>query len=135
MKKTHIILIIIVAVLIGAIMVMFKDAGTYAGFAMAQHEQGQEFTVIGYLDKDQDMHFDAKATLFSFTAVDKEGRSSKVYYNQPKPQDFERSEEITMRGFATDTAFIAEEILMKCPSKYNEQNQMAGNSDSYSAEE
>jgi cytochrome c-type biogenesis protein CcmE len=36
-----------------------------------------------------------------------------------------------MKGFATDTAFIAQEILMKCPSKYNEQNQMAGNENSY----
>ncbi len=135
MKKTHIILIIIVAVLIGAILVMFKDAGTYAGFAMAKSQPGDEFTVIGYLDKEQDMNFNAKATLFSFTAVDKQGNASKVYYNQPKPQDFERSEEITMRGYATDTAFIAQEILMKCPSKYNEQNQMAGNQDSYSSEE
>ena len=29
------------------------------------------------------------------------------------------------------TAFIAEEILMKCPSKYNEKNEMAGNQNSY----
>ena len=58
-----------------------------------------------------------------------------MYYNQPKPQDFERSEEITMRGYATDSAFIAKEILMKCPSKYNEQNEMAGNSNSYTAED
>lgn len=135
MKKTHIILIIIVAVLIGAILVMFKDAGTYAGFAMAKNQPGDEFTVIGYLDKDQQMNFDAKATLFSFTAVDKQGEASKVYYNQPKPQDFERSEEITMRGYATDSAFIAKEILMKCPSKYNEQNEIAGNTDSYTAED
>jgi len=131
MKKTHIVLIIIIAVLIGAILVMFKDAGTYAGFEIAQNNNGDQFTVIGYLDKDAQMNFDARKTLFSFTAIDKTGKKSKVYYNQPKPQDFERSEEITMKGYATDTAFIAEEILMKCPSKYNEQNKVAGNQDSY----
>jgi len=131
MKKTHIVLIIIIAVLIGAILVMFKDAGTYAGFEIAQNNNGDQFTVIGYLDKDAQMNFDARKTLFSFTAIDKTGKKSKVYYNQPKPQDFERSEEITMKGYATDTAFIAEEILMKCPSKYNEQNKVAGNPDSY----
>ena len=133
MKKTHIVLIIIVAVLIGAIMVMFKDAGTYAGFSMAENNKGQEFTVIGYLDKDAAMDFNARTKLFTFTAIDKQGQKSKVFYNQPKPQDFERSEEITMKGYATDTAFIAEEILMKCPSKYNEQNEMAGNNNSYTA--
>lgn len=131
MKKTHIVLILIIAVLIGAILVMFKDAGTYAGFEIAQRNNGDQFTVIGYLDRDSQMNFDARKTLFSFTAVDKSGIKSKVYYNQPKPQDFERSEEITMKGYATDTAFIAEEILMKCPSKYNEQNKVAGNQDSY----
>ncbi len=131
MKKTHIVLIIIIAVLIGAILVMFKDAGTYASFELAEKNGGDQFTVIGYLDKDAAMNFNARTTMFSFTAIDKQGKRSKVYYNQPKPQDFERSEEITMKGFATDTAFIAQEILMKCPSKYNEQNEMAGNDDSY----
>ena len=131
MKKTHIVLILIVAVLIGAIMVMFKDAGTYAGFQLADNNKGEEFTVIGYLDKESKMDFDARKTMFTFTATDKTGVSRKVIYNQPKPQDFERSEEITMKGFATDTAFIASEILMKCPSKYNEQNEMAGNNNSY----
>ncbi len=131
MKKTHIILIIIIAVLIGAILVMFKDAGTYASFELAEKNTGDQYTVIGYLDKEAQMNFDARTTMFSFTAIDKQGRKSKVYYNQPKPQDFERSEEITMKGFATDTAFIAEEILMKCPSKYNEQNQMADSENIY----
>lgn len=131
MKKTHIILIIIIAVLIGAILVMFKDAGTYASFELAENNTGDKYTVIGYLDKDAQTNFNPRTTMFSFTAVDKQGQKSKVYYNQPKPQDFERSEEITMKGYATDTAFIAEEILMKCPSKYNEQNQVAENENIY----
>lgn len=131
MKKTHIVLIIIIAVLIGAILVMFKDAGTYANFTLADSNKGDEFTVIGYLDKEAAMNFNPKTTIFTFTAIDKDGNKRKVLYNQPKPQDFERSEEITMKGFANDSAFVAQEILMKCPSKYNEQNEMAGNSDSY----
>ena len=45
----------------------------------------------------------------------------KVFYYDSKPQDFERSEKITMTGYASDSGFIAETILMKCPSKYNEQ--------------
>ncbi|MDX5325863.1 MAG: cytochrome c maturation protein CcmE [Bacteroidota bacterium] len=131
MKKTHILLIILVAGLIGAIMATFSDASTYADFDLARSNEGQQFTVVGYLDKEAPMNFDAQQTLFTFTAVDKSGKKSKVIYPQPKPQDFERSEEITMKGYHTDTAFVAEEILMKCPSKYNEQNKMAGNEDSY----
>jgi len=29
-----------------------------------------------------------------------------------------------MTGYATDSAFVATDILMKCPSKYNEQNEV-----------
>ena len=34
--------------------------------------------------------------------------------------DFERSEEITLTGHSTDLNFVATEILMKCPSKYTD---------------
>lgn len=126
MKRTHIAIIVVIAVAIGAIITTINDASTYVGFDKAQAVPGTKYTVIGYLDKGAPMDYNAKANRFVFTAVDKEGVKSKVFYNQPKPQDFERSEEITMKGFATDTAFVAEEILMKCPSKYNEQNEVAG---------
>lgn len=126
MKRTHIAIIIVIAVAIGAIMVTINDASTYVGFDRALENPGTKYTVIGFLDKEATMNYDARASRFAFTAIDKEGRSQRVVYNQPKPTDFERSEEITMKGYATDTAFVAEEILMKCPSKYNEQNEIAG---------
>lgn len=126
MKRTHIVIIVIIAIAIGAIIVSINDASTYVGFSAAQDTPGTRYTVIGELDKDAPMHFDARRQEFTFTAIDKDGKRCLVVYNQPKPQDFERSEEITMKGFASDSAFVAEEILMKCPSKYNEQNQMAG---------
>ncbi len=126
MKRSHIAIIITIAVAIGAIMVAINDASTYVGFAQADATPGTKYTVIGYLDKDAPLDYNARAQKFAFTAIDKEGNKKQVIYNQPKPQDFERSEEITMKGFSTDSAFIAEEILMKCPSKYNEQNDMAG---------
>lgn len=127
MKRTHIAIIIVIAVAIGAIMVTINDASTYVGFDRAEENPGTKYTVIGYLDKQAAMDYDARASLFTFTAIDKEGQKRQVSYHQPKPQDFERSEEITMKGYATDNGFIAEEILMKCPSKYNEQNEIAGN--------
>lgn len=126
MKRSHIAIIIVIAVAIGAIIATINDASTYVGFAQADENLGTKYTVIGYLNKEAAMDYDARSQKFQFTALDKEGISKRVVYSQPKPQDFERSEEITMKGYATDTAFIAEEILMKCPSKYNEQNEMAG---------
>lgn len=126
MKRTHIAIIVIIAVAIGAIITTINDASTYVGFNRAEENPGTKYTVIGYLDKEAAMDYNARANRFTFTAIDKEGQKRRVFYNQPKPQDFERSEEITMKGYATDSAFVASEILMKCPSKYNEQNEIAG---------
>lgn len=126
MKKTHIAMIVVIAVSIGAIISATGDFSTYVGFTQANEQPGTKYTVIGELDTNQVMSFDAGSSTFSFVAVDKDGKSSRVHYHQPKPQDFERSEEITMKGYATDSVFVAEEILMKCPSKYNETNKLEG---------
>lgn len=137
MKKSHIAIIVIIAVSVGWLLTRIggDDFSSYKNFEAAKSNPGQEITVIGYLDKEKKVQFNPKSIMLSFEAIDKEGNRSKVYYNQPKPQDFERSEEITMKGFATDTAFIAQEILMKCPSKYNEQNELEGREGSYTAAE
>lgn len=125
MKRSHIAIIIVIAVAIGAIMTTLKDASTYVGFEEAWANPGTKYTVIGYLDKEAPYGYDAQQNTLRFMAVDKEGERQKVVYRETMPQGFDRSEEITMKGFATDTAFVAEQILMKCPSKYNEQNHMS----------
>ena len=124
MKNSHIAIIIAIAVLIGYTLVRLGNSSTYSSFDQATAKIGEKTTVIGYLNLEESMDFNPKTVQFSFTAKDKNGNESRVIYNQPKPQDFERSEEITMTGYATDTAFIATDILMKCPSKYNEQNEI-----------
>tara|TARA_R110002072_G_scaffold293887_1_gene463559 strand:+ start:357 stop:749 length:393 start_codon:yes stop_codon:yes gene_type:complete len=124
MKKTHIALIILIAISIGAIISATGDFSTYVGFHEANEQPGTKYTVIGQLDTTKSMNYDPLSSTFSFVAVDKDGNSSRVHFHEPKPQDFERSEEITMKGYAKDSVFVAEEILMKCPSKYNENNQL-----------
>jgi cytochrome c-type biogenesis protein CcmE len=44
----------------------------------------------------------------------------KVVYRNPKPADFERSEQIVIIGNVQKDIFVADKILMKCPSKYTE---------------
>ncbi len=126
MKKTQLVILVVIVIAIGAIIATISDASTYVSFSMASENPGTKYTVIGYLDKDGEMNYNARAQKFTFIAIDKEGEKKKVMYGQPKPQDFERSEEITMKGYSTDSLFVAEEILMKCPSKYNEQNEIEG---------
>ena len=60
------------------------------------------------------------ANLFTFYMIDSEGVEKKVVLYKNKPQDFERSEQIVLIGKCQGDEFHANDILMKCPSKYND---------------
>jgi len=57
---------------------------------------------------------------FSFELVDANNERGRVIYLEPKPTDFERAEKVVVVGKMEGENFKAEKILMKCPSKYVE---------------
>lgn len=124
MKKSHIIGILIIALSIGAIVSSLADSSTYANFSEAFKNQGKRYQVVGVLNKEKDFIYEPQVNpdLLTFYMIDKKGSERKVILNQSKPQDFERSEEIVIKGKAVGEDFHATDILMKCPSKYEEGN-------------
>jgi cytochrome c-type biogenesis protein CcmE len=129
MKRSHIIAIVIIAVAIAALVGSLYDSSTYANLAQAQADPGKEYHVVGVLDRSEEVVYEPSlnASLTSFTMVDLEGNKCKVHLNKAKPQDFERSERLVLIGRATeDGEFHAEKMLMKCPSKYNEEHRIEG---------
>lgn len=58
---------------------------------------------------------------FTFLMVDQNGEEQEVYYNEPMPHDFLRSEQVVVIGAYKGDTFVADKILMKCPSKYQEE--------------
>lgn len=129
MKKTHILFIAVIAVAIGIIISTAGDASTYVSFSeaekLAKDEPKALVHVVGQLPKDNLGHAvgldESEKLSFTFTMVDNEGESRRVYYNEPKPADFERSEQVVVIGNMRGEVFRAEKILMKCPSKYQEE--------------
>jgi len=124
MKKTHIIAILIIALAIGAIFTSLFDSSTYGSFKDAFADKGNFIQVVGTLNKEKAITYNPEinADLLVFYMVDKEGTEKKVFLNQSKPQDFERSEEIVLKGKAKGDDFYASDMLMKCPSKYDDGN-------------
>ncbi len=122
MKKSHIIGIVIIAVAIGAILTTLSNTSTYASFAEAAQSPDNEYHVVGKLNKTKEAIYDPKvnANLFSFYMIDNKGNERKVVLHKNKPQDFERSEQIVLIGKMDGDQFDASDILMKCPSKYND---------------
>jgi cytochrome c-type biogenesis protein CcmE len=122
MKKLHILGIIVIAIAIGVIFVSLKNTSTYADFTEAISNPGREFHVVGKLDKTQPQLYDPKMNPdeFLFSMIDNKGVIKHVVLHKSKPQDFEKSEQIVLIGKMEDGTFHANDILMKCPSKYND---------------
>ena len=121
MKKSHIIAIAILAIAVAAILTTVADSSTYASFSIAAEHPKKVYHVVGKLNKDkpQDYNPHVNANLFAFYMIDNDGQERRVLLNQTKPQDFDRSEQIVIIGKMYGDEFHASDVLMKCPSKYN----------------
>ncbi len=122
MKKVHILAIAIIAVSIGFLISASKDVTTYANFAQAS-QSGDRVKLVGQLVKDRPVDYDPEknADFLTFWLRDEAGEVRKVELHHSKPQDFERSESIVLTGEMKGETFAASEMLLKCPSKYKDQ--------------
>ncbi|EON77616.1 Cytochrome c-type biogenesis protein CcmE, heme chaperone [Lunatimonas lonarensis] len=130
MKKGHIIGLGIIGVAIMIIITSIGDASTYESFTtarmLASNGEAKAIHVVGQLKKNEygkvvGLEVGEDKTSFTFLMVDNDGTEQQVYYNEPVPADFERSEQVVVIGsYRTESLFVADKILMKCPSKYQE---------------
>jgi cytochrome c-type biogenesis protein CcmE len=66
-------------------------------------------------------NFDIRKNIFSFTIRDEEGHSLTVVYDGPKPGNFDQASHVVCVGKYQNGVFQASDILVKCPSKYQEE--------------
>lgn len=122
MKTIHIIIILILVVAVAVVISTMTDSSTYADFTEAARKPGKEMHIIGKLNREKPIEYDAQrnANQFSFYLIDEKGIEKKVVYNNAKPQDFEKSEKVVIIGSMSGDEFRAKSLLLKCPSKYND---------------
>ena len=122
MKKSYILALLFVVVSIFLLINASSDMTSYTSFAQAS-ASGDEVKIVGTLAKEKDMIYNPKKdpNLFSFYVPDKKGESKKVILKAAKPQDFELSEQIVVTGKMVGDEFIAKDVLLKCPSKYKDE--------------
>ena len=129
MKKSHIFVMAIIAVAAAIILSTTADASVYVGFgearARAAEGNNTKVHVVGRLLRDAqkhplDLQYDpvTDPNYFAFTLVDSTHVAQRVVYSQPEPQDFETSEQVVITGCMKGQVFQADQILLKCPSKY-----------------
>lgn len=123
MKTIHIIIILVLVIAIAVVITTISDSSTYSDFAESSKSPGKELHIIGKLDRTKPIEYDARkdANKFTFYLIDAKGLEKQVIYNNAKPQDFEKSEKVVVIGSMQGDVFIAKSLLLKCPSKYNDQ--------------
>ncbi len=122
MKKIYIVALIMVVGAIAMLTMAADEMTTYSNFAEASKTSSQ-VKVVGQLSKDKPMVYNPEkdANYFSFYIKDSEGVEKKVVMHQEKPRDFEMSEQIVLTGKMKDDDFFATDMLLKCPSKYKDE--------------
>jgi cytochrome c-type biogenesis protein CcmE len=68
-----------------------------------------------------DGSFNTTDNLFTFNLIDDGGERITVIYDGAKPGNFEQATEVVCVGQYENGKFHAKEILVKCPSKYTEE--------------
>jgi cytochrome c-type biogenesis protein CcmE len=122
MKKTHIAILVLIAVAIAALISFTGNLSTYETVASARQKEGKFVRLIAKVDKTKPIEYDAvkNPNYLVFTAIDTLGNTTKVVFYNSKPPDFEKSERLVLNGKMQNGQFECKDMLMKCPSKYKD---------------
>lgn len=122
MRKSHIILLVLIAAAIGILLMYSVDFSTYDTILSARQKEGKSVHLIARLDRTSAIEYDAikNPNYLVFYALDSLGSSTKVVYHNTKPPELEQSERVVLKGKMKGDVFECNEILLKCPSKYKD---------------
>ena len=121
MKKIYIIGLLLIAIAIGLILTSLNNTATYSNFNEASQNPNKEYHIVGKRDTSQAEIYNPliNPDRFEFYLIDQSGEKRKVILHKSKPQDFDKTEQLVVIGKMNGPVFEADDILMKCPSKYN----------------
>jgi cytochrome c-type biogenesis protein CcmE len=111
------------AAMLGFGAILFVNFGSQVGGYMNFEEAartGASAHVVGTWAEDRPTNYDRTQNVFTFYMRDEAGTVRKVRYHNPKPANFEEAEQVVVKGHPEGDVFVAKNILVKCPSKYND---------------
>ncbi len=120
--KRKVLLLILLLGFAGYAAWAFSDSVTpYVSIEEAQRAKGS-VQVKGLLDPQVTPHQEGEEFVFSLRDEDS-GQTMPVRYAGTKPDRFEEAYHIVAIGRYSEGVFHAEKLLIKCPSKYENQRQ------------
>lgn len=123
MKPKLIISIVSIVLFTSLLMYNFGNSiSTYVNFEQAADRDNSH--VVGTWDDSQPYGFSRETMQFTFYMKDQDGNIRRVVYPRPKPNNFEQATQLVVIGEMRNNTFHANEMLMKCPSKYNDGSEL-----------
>ena len=121
MKRSHIILLLILSASIAVVIGTLYNSSSYSDFSTARKNPNEMYQIIGKLNKNKEIKYDSTLSnlSLSFFLTDNKKNDCKVIYYGAKPNDFTKLDQVVVTGKMNDSVFEATEMLLKCPSKYN----------------
>ncbi len=118
MKGKYIIgIIIIVGFIVFGAISLKKSLTPYVSFAQAKHNP-ETVQIIGKIVEGE-TYYDTLAQNLVFSLTDRNSQEQmKVIYHGVKPGNFDQAVEIVAIGNYREDAFHSDQLLVKCPSKY-----------------
>lgn len=122
MKKTHLILLVLIAAAIVVLISYTGDLSSYETVSSAKQKQGKFVNLIVKMDKTFPVQYDPvkDPNLLKFNVQDSLGGKIVVVYHNTMPTDMEKSERLVLKGRVQGEVFECSAIVMKCPSKYKD---------------
>ena len=94
--------------------------GTYVNFEQAEGREGYLSYVIGTWEAEMSHGFSMESKTFNFHMKDEQGNIRRVVFNNAKPSNFEDADQLVVKGMMQNGVFYSDDMLVKCPSKYND---------------
>lgn len=110
----------IIAIVVFTSLLMYNFGNSISTYVDFENAEGMESAhVVGKWDISKEYGFSIESRNFSFYMEDQSGNVRRVIYPKPKPNNFEQADQLVVIGEMQNGVFYANDMLMKCPSKYN----------------
>lgn len=122
MKSKYIFGGVIVVVFLGLMLYLFTQSNIqYENNFEAVMAKDRTVKATGAWVKEKSYQINKENRTFSFYMIDDSGVEMKVIYEGAIPNNFESATSVVVTGKYANGYFHAQDILTKCPSKYEEE--------------
>ena len=108
--------VVVIAVGIWAATTFTGSLTSYVDFSEAR-SRGTRVQVMGEIDHER-VAYNASAQVLTFPMTDEEGEVMQVEFDGTMPGNFDQASHAVVVGVYKDNLFAADQLLVKCPSKY-----------------